>query len=156
MALTTHSRTFRPATRLAGAFIGAGLAILVGTAAAHAATLTVTVEGIKSSKGNIEVSIYFNPKEWPDHPTDDHHQLLPAHNSSVVFKFEVPPGTYAAAGYHDENGNGKFDKSFLGLPEEGYLMSNNAKPMLSAPGWDKVKFEVPASGASISMKVVYP
>jgi uncharacterized protein (DUF2141 family) len=132
------------------------LAPLVAPGPAAAAQLTVTVNGLRNANGNIELSIYNDASQWPDHPTPDHHQKKPAAAGSVTFTFDLPPGTYAAAGYHDENGNGKFDKTMLGLPEEGYTLSNNAKPFLSAPAWEKVNFQLPASGASVTMTMVYP
>jgi uncharacterized protein (DUF2141 family) len=131
-------------------------ATLAAAPSALAAQLTITVQGLRNAKGFIEISVYDQASQWPDHPTPDHHQKMPSQAGSVTFVFDLPPGTYAAAGYHDENANGKFDKSFLGLPEEGYMLSNNAKPFLSAPPWEKVKFELPPSGAAVSMTMIYP
>lgn len=154
MAMRLPSRA--ATARLAIAALGLALAAPAAIPLGSGAELTVTVEGLRNAKGNVELSIYNDPAQWPDNPTPDHHQVKPAAEGSVTFKFDLPPGTYAAAGYHDENGNGKFDKSFLGLPEEGYTMSNNARPFLSAPAWGKVDFPLPASGASITMKMIYP
>src|SRR3546814_16611886 len=60
----------------------------------------------------------------------------------TVACLSVPgPGTYAIAIYHDENGDRKFDRSMLGLPEEGYGFSNNAAVVLAPPSFDAVKFK---------------
>ena len=40
----------------------------------------------------------------------------------------MAPGAYALAAYHDENGNGEFDRVFFGLPLEGFAFSNDASP----------------------------
>jgi uncharacterized protein (DUF2141 family) len=134
----------------------AGLSLLACGGLSHAATLTVTVENVRNAKGEIRLSVFSSAAEWPDHPAPGHGQDLPAVAGKVVFRFEVPPGVYAAAGFHDENGNGKFDTSWIGLPEEGYMISNNARPLFSAPSFKAASFTVPPEGAAISMRIVYP
>jgi uncharacterized protein (DUF2141 family) len=123
---------------------------------ARAAELAITVEGIRSAKGDIRLSIYGSPAEWPDASTRDHDQVQPAALGSLTFKFQVPPGTYAAAGFHDENGNTKFDQILIGLPKEGYMFSNNVRPFLSAPSFASASFTVPPEGRAISIVVQYP
>ena len=39
----------------------------------------------------------------------------------------LPPGTYAVGAYHDENNNDHMDTDFLGLPSEGYALSNGVR-----------------------------
>jgi uncharacterized protein (DUF2141 family) len=124
--------------------------------AAHAAQLTITIEGIRSAKGQIRISEYPTPAEWPDHPSGQHDQAQPAKNGSVVFTVDLPPGTYAVNGFHDEEGTGKFKTSLIGLPEEGYFFSNNVKAGLSAPSYQSASFKLPPEGASISISVHYP
>ncbi|HXA71713.1 MAG TPA: DUF2141 domain-containing protein [Stellaceae bacterium] len=123
---------------------------------ASAAELTVTVTGIRNAKGDIRLAVYASPKEWPDDPASDHDQAQPAKLGSVTFKFDLPPGTYAINGFHDEIGNGKFKTSWIGLPEEGYLFSNNVRPVLSAPSFQSASFMLPAQGAAISISMHYP
>jgi uncharacterized protein (DUF2141 family) len=45
---------------------------------------------------------------------------------SVVFT-NLTPGTYAVIVFHDENDNGKLDKTALGMPIEAFAISNNAR-----------------------------
>jgi len=135
---------------------GLAAALVVMPMAAHAAQLTVTVDGIRDSKGDIRIAVYGAPQEWPDHPAPDHKQMKPAKTGSVVFTYDLPPGTYALNGFHDEDGNGKFKTSLVGLPEEGYLFSNNVRPFLSAPSFESASFTLPPEGASISAAVQYP
>lgn len=132
------------------------LVVLAASNSACAAELAITVEGIRSAKGDIRLSIYVSPAEWPDRSTRDHDQVQPAKLGSQTFKFEVPPGTYAAAGFHDENGNGKFDQTLIGLPEEGYMFSNNVRPILSTPSFASASVTVPPEGKAISIVVKYP
>jgi uncharacterized protein (DUF2141 family) len=56
----------------------------------------------------------------------------------------VPPGTYAIKMFQDYNKNAEFDFTWIGLPAERYGFSNNAKPILSEPGFDKTQFVLSA------------
>jgi uncharacterized protein (DUF2141 family) len=130
--------------------------LLAGALPAEAATLTVTVENVRNSNGDIRLSIFASPAEWPSHSTTEHDLVQPAHAGSVVFKLDLPPGTYAINGFHDENRNVEFDRTAIGLPEEGYFFSDNAKPFLSAPSFKAASFTLPPQGAAITTRVVYP
>ncbi|HUH83399.1 MAG TPA: DUF2141 domain-containing protein [Stellaceae bacterium] len=135
---------------------GIALALLLLAASPlSAAELVITVDGIRSDRGDIRVSVYASAAEWPDKSARANDQVKKAQQGSVVFRYQLPPGIYAANGYHDENGNGKFDTSLIGLPEEGYMFSNNVSPFLSAPSFDSASFKLPREGAAISMRVQY-
>ena len=148
-ALAASAR--KPAATLTALALASALAPL-----AMAAELTITVENIRNDRGNIEISVYDSAAQWPDNPSEARHQVKPAAHGSIVFKYDLPPGTYAAAGYHDENANGKFDKDFMGVPKEGFIMSNNPHPSFSAPDFEDVSFTLPPTGAAITMRVSYP
>ncbi len=133
------------------------LALLLGAAvpAADAAELLITVENIRSASGHIRIAVCTSAAEWPDKSSRDHDQKQPARRGSVTFRYELPPGDYAATTYHDENDNGRFDTNFLGLPEEGYGFSNNVRPFLAAPSFDAARFHLPPEGASIVIRMMY-
>lgn len=63
--------------------------------------------------------------------------------ASCVFD-GIPPGTDGVALAHDENGNGQLDKNVLGIPPEGYGVSNNRAGTASSPQWDELRFSVAA------------
>jgi uncharacterized protein (DUF2141 family) len=44
--------------------------------------------------------------------------------------------------FHDENGNGKLDRNFIGIPKEGVGASNNRRHAMGPPTWDESKFAV--------------
>lgn len=68
---------------------------------------------------------------------------VPARRDRVSITFDgVAPGLYAVQVHHDQNGNGKMDFTFLGLPKEPYGFSRDAKPMLAPPKFKKASFEV--------------
>ena len=72
----------------------------------------------------------------------------------VVFE-GIPPGGYAVAAYHDENGNGKLDTGFLGIPTEGLASSNDAKGFMGPPSFEKARVEVGPGENRITVRVSY-
>ena len=131
------------------------LLLAVLATSAQAAPLTVTVDNIRSAKGEIRLSLYASPVEWPDKSAKEHDFVATAQQGQVVFRLDLAPGIYAINGFHDENGNGKFDTSLVGIPEEGYFFSNNVHPFLSAPSFASASFRLPPEGASIVIDVIY-
>jgi uncharacterized protein (DUF2141 family) len=64
-------------------------------------------------------------------------QNVPAQGASRRFVFDdVPPGTWAVLAFEDRNGNGRLDRTPLGLPLEPYAVSGGggrrARPDFSA------------------------
>ena len=57
---------------------------------------------------------------------------------------DLKEGTYAVAVIDDQNGNTKLDKDFLGIPEEGFGISNN--PIVSittgTPNFEDASFSL--------------
>jgi uncharacterized protein (DUF2141 family) len=55
------------------------------------------------------------------------------------------PGTCTVIVHHDENKNGKRDKNFQGIPQEGYATSSNVRHLMSAPNFKEASFVVQAA-----------
>ena len=49
-------------------------------------------------------------------------------------------GKYAFRFFHDENSNGKLGTNWLGIPNEGFGFSNNAKGTFGPPAFEKTVF----------------
>lgn len=97
------------------------------------ATLTLKVTGLRSTAGHLHVAVYDDPARFPQ-PGGQHLGLsLPLDATTLTVTVpDLPPGTYAIAAYHDENGNGRFDRGLLGVPLEGFGFSADA-PVLTGP-----------------------
>jgi uncharacterized protein (DUF2141 family) len=61
---------------------------------------------------------------------------------------------YAVSVFHDENGNGKFDRSFAGIPKEAYGASNNPPKKMRAPTFDEAKFSL-SSQQSLEIQLIH-
>ena len=141
------------ATVLAGA--AAGLALALGVRAAYAAPLTLVVDNVCSAKGEIDLTV-FVADNWLSDRTEGRDRQLPARAGSVTFHFDLPPGTYAAATFHDANGNGKFDKNLLGWPLEGFGFSNDAHvSFFRPPSFAAASFTLPPEGATQTLHLDY-
>jgi uncharacterized protein (DUF2141 family) len=70
--------------------------------------------------------------------------------------FVPKPGVYAVALYHDENRDGRFDRTGLGLPAEGYGFSNNPATLAGLPQFRSVRLNVPKSGLTSRIQMKYP
>lgn len=129
------------------------LALGQGPALAQArATLHVTVQGVVPG-GMIRMGLYdragyakdANPVAFADVPAKT--------GTTVVTMTNIPPGEYGVMVYQDVNGNDRTDSNFLGIPREPYGFSRNAKPFLSKPGFDDVKFTVTAGENSQTLRL---
>ena len=124
------------------------------TAAAEPSAIVVTVSGVRSSGGHVLVAIC--DRDHFLHETCPYHGRVSASPGAVTVHIaDVPPGTYAAQAFQDENDNGKIDRNFFGLPTEGIGFSNNAQMTFGPPSFDAAAFTVGASGGVIGLKLRY-
>jgi uncharacterized protein (DUF2141 family) len=106
-------------------------------------SVTVHVKPVQNAKGEISVALYRKPSDFP-HPVRVYVAQTPkAVKGTNIIRFtNLPAGNYAAAAYHDENGNKKLDKNIFGAPTEPYGFSNDARRLMSAPSFDEARFEI--------------
>lgn len=110
---------------------------------ASAATLTVTVHHIEKKGGLLHVALY-NEGIWDDENADPlMDRIVPAVAPETSVTFEhVAPGTYGVKTYQDVNENDKFDQDMIGIPEERFGFSRDAKPGLGQPFFDRCAIKV--------------
>jgi uncharacterized protein (DUF2141 family) len=105
--------------------------------------LHVRVIDLRNSKGTVICTLFNSPEGFP---TDDSKAVAsataPIQYDAGTCKFTgLARGDYALVVFHDENGNGKFDRDAIGLPEEEYGFSNDVKPEFAPPKFDDAAFE---------------
>ncbi len=90
-------------------------------------SIEVKVRGVRSDHGTVTFVLYSDdPDEFLVRGKKIMKERFPARTGTVEFCLPLSaPGTYAAAVYHDEDGNGKLAKNWLGMPKEGFGVSNN-------------------------------
>ncbi|HTT83495.1 MAG TPA: DUF2141 domain-containing protein [Rhizomicrobium sp.] len=145
------------------------LLISLSVLPAIAAELRVTVNGIRSDKGEILIALYKDPAGFAraiangsrGGLTPDSGRLVGCSiraqvgSQSTVFT-QLKPGRYAIAVIHDENDNGHLDRNFLDIPVEGYGFGNNARRFFSAPSFNAASIVIGNSDVSTSVTLVYP
>lgn len=104
-------------------------------------TVTVQIDNIKNTKGQLVIGLYNNPESFLKTPSKGEIIKIKGSSATVVFK-NVTSGTYAVSLFHDENSNEKLDTNFMGIPKESFASSNNAKGFMGPPKWEDAKFEV--------------
>ncbi len=113
--------------------------------------LSVTLEGLRSDKGQILVCITRSADHFPDCSNDpDKRHFTVAVKKGPILLGALPPGNYAIAIVHDENGNGKLD-TFAGIPREGVGFSRNPVLRFGAPRFASASFAV--AGAPVEQVI---
>ena len=135
----------------------------------EAGELRITVDGIRSAHGTVLIGLYDSPASFgkavevsakeaflidPDRFAAVALRANAALKSAVVFS-NLEPGRYAAIAFHDENGNGKLDKNFLGIPTEPYGFSNNVQGFLGPPTFDAAAMALGDSNEGVQITLVY-
>ena len=114
----------------------------------------LVVEGLTSDDGRVRIGLFQTKESYlrRDDPYDSAHLAIQNRQCEWVID-QLPYGEYAVMLYHDQNGNGKMDKNWIGLPLEPYGFSNNARPRLGAPSFRRVKFPVNQKVQTLRVRV---
>ncbi len=127
--------------------------------AAQAADITVSVSGITSKEGKVNIALFGPNGNFPrpeavlkggrvDLTSDPATGLI---NGKVSFVFKnLAPGEYAVASYHDRNNNGKRDRG----AKEAIGFSNDAKIFLGPPDFKDAAFALGQENITVDVKLV--
>ena len=128
-----------------GSAVWIAAAAMLAAAPAFAADLTIHVGNVLPAGGVLRMGLY-NEALYPDDESKpiavaDVAAMAP---DTVITLHNIPPGIYAIQAFQDINSNNKMDTTWIGLPLEPFGFSRDAKPFLSKPGFDDVKFTIVA------------
>lgn len=120
-------------------------------------TLTVEIENLRNSKGEVQFALYNTDGSIPDEHYKNYFKIDKSRieNGKAEITFSnLPKGIYAVNILHDENKNGKIDKGFI-LPKEGIGFSNYSSiGLTNRPNFKKASFEL-NQNKTIKVKVIY-
>ena len=119
--------------------------------------LNARIQGLQSANGKVGCWLWDQPKGYPTDPKLAralHWGAISGGSATVSFD-GLAPHTYALACFHDENGNGKLDTNWLGIPNEGMVASNNARGRMGPPKFDDAKFAFVGPVLELALKVRY-
>ena len=137
-------------------FVPFALASVFITGPASAARIIITIDGLHTAQGNVFIGLYANPSKFLDGNQSDAMRKVRASTGPITVAFDnLPPGTYAVGAYHDENGNDHLDTNLLGLPVEGYALSNGVRAVFSKPNFYEAAFTVGAGDKPVALHIRY-
>jgi|JI6StandDraft_1071083.scaffolds.fasta_scaffold00225_6 uncharacterized protein (DUF2141 family) len=101
----------------------------------------LTIRGIENVQGSVLVAVYNSEETFMKKRLAS--KKVKVSDNEVALTFEdVGPGDYAITTFHDENDNNKLDTNFLGIPNEPYGFSNDARGSFGPPSFEKAKVKV--------------
>ncbi len=138
------------------AIFASALGLILMAGPASAARIIVTVDGLHSAQGNVFVGLYASPAKFLNGNQTDAVRKVRASTAPITVVFDnLAPGTYAVGAFHDENGNDHLDTNLLGLPIEGYALSNGVGVVFSKPNFYQAAFTVGAGDKPVALHIRY-
>lgn len=126
-----------------------------GVHAAGTSKLTVHVVGVRSTQGNVTITLYpDNKRKFLAKSGKMLRVRVPA-ASTVRACVWLSPANYAVAVYHDADGDHDFDRTMVGMPAEGFGFSNNPDTRIGLPPLSAVRFKLSAGDGSVTIQMRY-
>ena len=100
-------------------------------------SLEIKINNLESNKGPIYIRIL----DENENPVIVGTSPVVNYSSRISFD-SISPGKYAIQFFHDENENQKMDFNLIGIPKEKFGSSNDVKPILGPPKFEKMLFEI--------------
>ncbi|MEA5515084.1 DUF2141 domain-containing protein [Nodularia sp. UHCC 0506] len=133
---------------------------LAGTSSARASfqgNLTVEIDGLKNTEGQVCVSIFANSQGFPN--KSDRvlkRQCTKITDTSLTVTFEkLQAGSYAVAVNHDQNQDQILNRNNLGMPIEGFGFSRNPEVRTSPPPFRDAAFLLAGPNTVIKIRLKY-
>src|SRR5438477_8242900 len=140
--------------RMLSLAFAAALVFVAGPASA--ARIIITIDGLHSAQGTVFIGLYASPSKFLNGNQTDAMRKVKATQAPVTVVFDnLPPGTYAVGAYHDENANDHLDTNLLGLPTEGYALSNGVRAVMAKPTFQQAAFSVGNGDKPVSLHIRY-
>ena len=96
-------------------------------------SLEMEINNLESNKGPIYIRIL----DENENPVIVGTSPVINYSSEISFD-SISAGKYAIQFFHDENENQKMDFNLIGIPKEKFGSSNNVKPVLGPPKFEKM------------------
>ncbi len=100
-------------------------------------SLEMEINNLQSNNGPLYIRIL----DENENPVIVGTSSVVNYSSKISFD-SISPGKYAIQFFHDENENQKMDFSIIGIPKEKFGSSNDVKPVLGPPKFEKMLFNL--------------
>ncbi|WP_462249637.1 DUF2141 domain-containing protein [Ekhidna sp.] len=115
--------------------------------------LDISFLNVESTENDLVVSIYNSENSFDSKEAFIRSSVSTNRGEMSYKRNGLKPGYYVVTVFHDLNGNGKFDKNFIGMPKEPYGVSNNLKEQFGPPKYERVKFYYDGNAMSLSIRI---
>lgn len=138
-----------------GAVLGSALFLAASSALASdgAATLHVTLEGVKASEGKLYISVQSEADFMEERgAAGGIYEMSAAGDKS--YSYNVPAGEYAVSIWHDTDNDGKFSMDANWIPTDGWG-SSGTTDISKQPSFDDLKVVIDSQGAAVTIPMIY-
>lgn len=123
---------------------------------AQAQNTQVTISNIKSSKGQILLSVFNDDESYNSNKPSKKFVFAKKNiiNGSMLINMTIEEGVFGFALLDDENTNNSMDKNLIGIPKEGFGFSNFYLEKMKKPSFNDFKFQSKSKN-QIAIKIKY-
>lgn len=106
--------------------------------------IELEIQNIQQAKGSIQIAIYRGEEKFlEDGQEIVTKAVLVEKEGALTVSFDnLAFGEYSIAIYHDVNDNKKLDTNLVGIPNEPYGFSNDAKSKWGPPKYQAARFNL--------------
>lgn len=120
------------------------------------ADLRVEFNGFRNDNGQLMVALFKDMEEFPeDRDMAFQKDFLPIAQSTTIEYLNIPYGNYVIMALHDENSDGEMETNLIGIPLEGYGISNNAIGFFGQPVFEEAQVIVSEDEVYIQISMYY-
>jgi uncharacterized protein (DUF2141 family) len=120
-------------------------------------TINVVVSGLRNDNGTVRCGLFNSAATFP---TDGQEFMgavgMPANQQATCTFNNVPPGTYAVAYFHAQQGETKLKTGLFGQPEQGYGFSRNATGTMGPPSFNAAAYSYAGGNVTFPVTITYP
>jgi uncharacterized protein (DUF2141 family) len=128
------------------------------TAKEPSAKLDITITELRNSNGRVRIALFNSQQTYDNRDKEKPFRAISVkiedQRAKATFS-EVPYGVYAIIFMHDENNNERMDSNWIGIPNEGFGASNDARGTFGPPEYEDMKFTVNKEGITLNMTATY-
>lgn len=123
----------------------------------YALELTVVAEGFRNAQGLARIAVFSSAQGFPDRPTDNRYAAsVKIFDGSARVRFAgLPQGDYAVSVLHDEDLDAKIKLGFMGIPQEGYGISNGGKASFGPPKYEESLVKLRKNRELVKIRINY-
>jgi uncharacterized protein (DUF2141 family) len=132
------------------------IAALLLAFAVQAGELRLELEGKGMAGNQVRVAVYSAnaPEQFPSEDKYYRGVVYEATSDRLTVRIpDLPAGKYAVGAFVDNNRNGKQDKNFLGVPNEIYGFSNDARGKFGTPDFTEAAFDIGENAVTKSIQL---